>query len=377
MREYILYAILIFMPLGFLMAYFLHREGLSRRQIACFTIAAMASVILFPICAARAGTTVTGVIFVFILALLSWQIVSASGRGMVTKDGPDMAQAVPELINEPLQDVISEPIKVTSSPVMSETDVLTEMAAAATEPQETIETPTIQIEAQDQVEAETIHFICSEPAGDEGQQNLPLQPGTSGIAQMNQTQADIEYSNEEHEPESYIIEPLPIIEEVTVEEVLSSDVIAMADSKCDQNEETNDPAVVNIVDERDDRDITAAINSMLDAGFEHKMEGNALETVRCFEAALNLTNSLKLKYLLSQELVSQYEILGQYTNAINIIKNIISSSGVVPTAELNQAQQKLEYLQYMLEELERLGLGDVPVSEVPRLIKIKVGQITR
>jgi hypothetical protein len=137
------------------------------------------------------------------------------------------------------------------------------------------------------------------------------------------------------------------------------------------NDPDSDDIVAEVTD-KDDEDNTFEINTMIDIGFENKINGNIQEAVSSFETAFQLTDSPDLKYLLSQELVVNYEILGQYTSAINIMKNTIGS-GLVPTAGLNQAQKKLEYLQRMVEELERLGMGEVPVSEVPRLVKIKVG----
>lgn len=389
MREYIIYAILIFLPLGFFMAYFLNKQGFNKKQIICFTIAALAAVILFPISAARMGTTPTGIIFVFILALLSWQIMKAEQSAKDEEVGEHPEATQPELL--------TPYANIPTDLVLAET--------AATSETDTTVSEGLQIPDQDKPETDMIQFIRSATDEDacvpEGElsaivDNMENGYSPTGIGnEISEQMADSEDKGmEQKDPEDYMAEDdetaleaeiddsapdqdsVIIADEFNQEEIHEeppSETESLPDTE-GGNEKENDTAV-EVINEIDGKDNTPAINRMIDAGFENKINGNVPETVRCFEAAFQQTDSADLKYLLSQELVLHYEILGQYTNAINTINNTIGS-GLVPTAGLNQAQHKLEYLQRMVEELERLGMGEVPVSEVPRLVKIKVGQIT-
>jgi hypothetical protein len=422
MLEYLIYAILIFLPLGFLMARFLLKQGFAKKQITGFTIAALAAVILFPIGAARMGTTSTGIIFIFILALFSWQIVKTEQLS-TNEELNENSQFDPAVLirreesNKPVETAMEE---TTARSEQETVYVAEEAVVAISEPE--MDTPGLvavdlsEQETADVAEEEIIDII-SEPKIDvPDEETIDLaekeieRPGTQitgpvtidaeeDRSQMALTHGapakmadDTENSSDPTSIEPGLsdqivnfdansIEPNETTDDSSereetrpVQETVTAEAVVINDSEPEEKSPDAD-SLIEFPDERDDMDDTPAVNSMIDAGFENKINGNMQEAISCFKAALQLTDSADLKYLLSQELVLHYEILGQYTNAINVLHNIIGS-GLVSTAGLDQAQQKLEYFNRMIEELERLGIGEVPVSEVPRLVKIKVGQNT-
>lgn len=411
MLEYLIYAILIFLPLGFLMARFLLKQGFAKKQITGFTIVALAAVILFPISAARMGTTSTGIIFIFVLALFSWQIVKTeqlSTNEELSENSQFDLAALVKREEETIARSEQEPVNVAEKAVIDiseqETDV-PEAEAVDLSEQETIAIPEeenvpdqeviglAEQEAADlaEQEIERSEIQISGPVtidADEGRPQISLTHGAPAqMADDTENSSDptnielgssdqlVNFDAESIEPNETTDASSEREETSPVEETVTAEAVVVNDFEPEEKFPDADKLLIESPDEKDDMDDTPAVNSMIDAGFENKINGNMQEAVRCFKAALQLTDLADLKYLLSQELVLHYEILGQYNNAINVLHNIIGS-GLVSTAGLDQAQQKLEYFNRMIEELERLGIGEVPVSEVPRLVKIKVGQNT-
>ena len=475
MLEYLIYAILIFLPLGFFMARFLAKQGFAKKQITGFTVAALAAVILFPISAARMGTSSTGIIFIFVLALFSWQIVkteqlstneelsensqfdptvlvkredsnkptevaakettvmskqesvnAAEEVAAISRQEIDISEAeTADLSEQPTIEVPEEAIDIISEPEMIDAseaediglpeqetaDVPKEEAIGIAGP-ETIDVP--ETEAVDLPEQPTVDILEEEANKSEPEIDAPDEEDEDLLIKETADVADEEAIDSAEEiierSEMQITGPGTIDSDIyetvenegrlqtaltyeapvkmaddtndsseceetgLVEEPVTAEAVAINDFEWEEKPSDADD-LTEVPDEREDTDNTPAVNSMIDAGFENKINGNAREAIKCFKAALQLTDSADLKYLLSQELVLHYEILGQYTNAINVLHNIVGS-GLVPAAGLDQALQQLEYFNRMIEELERLGIGEVPVSEVPRLVKIKVGQNT-
>lgn len=349
MREYILYAVLIFLPLGFLMAYFLYREGLNKRLIACLTTVVLVAVILFPICAAKVGTTVSGIVYVGMLVLFSWQMASNSSWGMTSKDPaaegkPDattetpVSDHKPALLPEPEQNdepaavEISSDVEAAPEPSCAENDNNTAVTSIVEAP---LECPQAEADANEQTDApplENIPLVDADviAAGDPGEEGDELNTPTGDNNILEPEKGEVAREN-----------PVADIELVEIE--------------AEPNLNT--------------------INNWLDAAFEHKTKENMEEAVSCFEAALQLTRDEELKYLLNQELSKNYEIMGNYSKAIQHLKDIMDNA-LAPVTRRNQAEERLMYLEKVVAELDRLGLGALPITQVPRLIKFRAGQNT-
>ncbi|MEN6326209.1 MAG: hypothetical protein ABFD18_08395 [Syntrophomonas sp.] len=68
MQEYILYVIMVFLPIGAIMAYLLQREGVSRRNIAMVVIISWLIIVTFPLSIAKLGTFIA--LLTYIVAIL-------------------------------------------------------------------------------------------------------------------------------------------------------------------------------------------------------------------------------------------------------------------------------------------------------------------
>ncbi|MGI5922012.1 MAG: hypothetical protein ACOX6I_09795 [Syntrophomonadaceae bacterium] len=75
MREYLLYSILTFLPVGCIMSLFLRREGLGKKHIITFVTLALIMVIIFPITAERLGIFNTGSIYALLMLTISWYFI--------------------------------------------------------------------------------------------------------------------------------------------------------------------------------------------------------------------------------------------------------------------------------------------------------------
>jgi hypothetical protein len=413
MREYILYAILIFLPLGLLMASFLYKQGFTIKQISYFTVAALAAIILFPIIAAKIGTTMTAVIFLVLLALLSWQVMQAeqSIRAQKNYNSSSEQDGLEPLPGETNNIIIDE---IPCSKPQPASDELVEESVKEGPGADTIQlacaataddTYSSEAAANDTGNAsdEFAHPSTGHNSAEAELADDSNDSGYDGVGSDSEPAVPaielVETDNEcmETKPTANNNGLIPTEAEcgvgdshqngpITTETEIYTDTTEQIELDSVENSLDEEATDQPVEKEKESKGQAAAskaidaardeleIKNLLDAGFAYKMEGNAVEAARSFEAAYQLTDIPDLKYLLSQELVMNYEILGQYTKAINIMKHTIGS-GVIPAAGLDQAQQKLEYLHRMVEELERLGLGEVPVSEVPRLVKLKVGQI--
>ncbi|MEN6461788.1 MAG: hypothetical protein ABFC94_10515, partial [Syntrophomonas sp.] len=158
MREYILYAILIFLPIGYIMSLFLCREGLAKKHITIFVATAMIMVISFPISAERLGIFNTGLIYVLLLLIITWYFINTNQLNYLYK------QSVNENINEGLID-LTLPVAIKDALVNNEETPLVTAELDNTmftrQDQEIISTqeyiePTVEIKLEDVFEENVI-----------------------------------------------------------------------------------------------------------------------------------------------------------------------------------------------------------------------------
>ena len=70
MREYVLFVILIFIPIGLVLYYFLRREGLPKKDIGIVLLLALLIIFSFPICMVRLGIYLSMLIYLLIIGAL-------------------------------------------------------------------------------------------------------------------------------------------------------------------------------------------------------------------------------------------------------------------------------------------------------------------
>ena len=113
-----------------------------------------------------------------------------------------------------------------------------------------------------------------------------------------------------------------------------------------------------------------SIIKLLDRGFACRGD-KLMEAVNSFEEALSLTSDYELKYLLTMELVDIYKDYGWYNRAVSILRSFIA----LPDHKsdiINEINQQIDYITLLATELDRLGMSNLPVSRVPRWVRLKV-----
>ena len=76
MGEYILYVIFVFVPIGGAMAYLLYKDGLPRKYINIILILSLLIILSFPISMERLGGLASLIIYVLLVAFISWYILN-------------------------------------------------------------------------------------------------------------------------------------------------------------------------------------------------------------------------------------------------------------------------------------------------------------
>jgi len=85
MREYVLFVILIFIPIGLVLYYFLRREGLPKKDISVILLLALLTIFSFPICMERLGIYLSLLIYLLIIgALVAYLLRSGEGPYLET-----------------------------------------------------------------------------------------------------------------------------------------------------------------------------------------------------------------------------------------------------------------------------------------------------
>ena len=71
MHEYVLYIIFIFIPIGLIMTYLLHKDGYETRDIIIVNVVSFLMIVLFPISMSRLGTVTSVIVYIMALAVMA------------------------------------------------------------------------------------------------------------------------------------------------------------------------------------------------------------------------------------------------------------------------------------------------------------------
>ncbi len=116
------------------------------------------------------------------------------------------------------------------------------------------------------------------------------------------------------------------------------------------------------------------VNDLIDHGFGLKNEQRFMEALACFNEALDLTIDEDLYYLLLMEMVNIYKDKGMYAQAEELLFLSIGK-GPMRTDIIYEIDRQLSYIRLLSVELDRLGLANTPISEVPRSVRMNVAEI--
>ncbi len=453
MKEYILYVILIFIPIGGLMVYLLRKEGLPGRYINIILWLSLLIILSFPISMEKLGKSVALIIYLLLLAAMTWYLLRARIGRLALSMEPEFS--TPTRINS-----VNTAFLETARPLPENNDIRPEGAKLITlgEAEAAISNENDagdEVRADDMAPAEKIGSAENPaPAPEEQSEELLLIPErvredeTAESAVMPEDSRQLPASAEEptaaaspdgvgyelkpgaepHETADEadkeagvdLSERQSLLAIITGEsrpnvqdEAVLTDIASLpaeeqpghagdgeplipgsadaasgyegwTDYELTQVEEA--PAVLDIVaddtvetgtpdlPDQKTADINAVaeeqVINLIDNAFACRSV-NLDEAVRCFEEAWHLTSDYELRYLLTVELVEIFKESGGYQKAASILDSFIALPGHKSDI-INEISLQLDYINLLAAELERLGIGDLPVSRIPRWVRLKV-----
>lgn len=402
MQEYIFYVVLVFLPIGAVMAYLLRKENLAWSYIVIIEAVSLLVIISFPISMENLGVFLSFAIYIVCLLLLTGYFLYSQKDSSVI---PEQSSNASALLPAEQGQIDNKDDNFASIPLI-------------TPEQETssIETTDKQIIINDSPVAENAHEDDEQQfkdnmADDETQGDL-----IQGIGHTDLESDDIEYFNEDNVQEIENVEIKPDIiddnsenkaelitikispEEILAEEVDKGNTEEIADyeiiiKETDEGEVTGTEVYqgnedLNVEDEPLKLDITeksknAPVNNaagteenivpmLIDSGFSCRND-KLQEAGEYFARAWHLTSDNELKYLLTIELSQIYKESGQYSKAEEILRQFAVSIDERPDI-IEEIHRQLTEIKLLVTELNRLGLGELPLSRIPRWIRLKVGE---
>ena len=424
MEEYIFYVILIFVPIGGAMAFLLHKDGLQGKYINIILILSLLIILSFPISMERVGGLASLMIYVLLITVVSWYILKCrvGDLALFTSRSPTGEQCVNNLINGEMSAISvtgetpenDESCIIETSEEISETEEISEeKVSLGTTPEgkkaeELI--PEADIVTDEGLESDSNLVDLLESAG-EGNEIKPEQEAdvtpelieveeqieevqiTTTVEPASEVELTPEVILEEKQEEEYLPEVAassednelpkdinkqvePLITE-TFEPVLidagtdEEDEIDEIDETPETPMEIQDLADISIPDSQEPQIASSlTILELIDNGFACR-DVNKKEAAGYFEEAWHNTSEYELRYMLTVELLEIYKECGCYSRAESILNSFIALPGHKSDI-INEINRQIDYISLLTAELERLGISDLPISRVPRWVRLKV-----
>lgn len=114
------------------------------------------------------------------------------------------------------------------------------------------------------------------------------------------------------------------------------------------------------------------INDFISAGFKARTTGDLIGAVKYFMAAFQMNREQHMSTTLALEISTVYQGLGQYSQAMLILKSVIEQENLISEPDLRQKiNERLIYLEILAELLKITKMPQAPYSKIPDIIKIK------
>jgi tetratricopeptide (TPR) repeat protein len=178
----------------------------------------------------------------------------------------------------------------------------------------------------------------------------------------------------DHQPEEALLvpeQPAEVVQELYSLPLNEDEVPETAmDQPVDLSPPVAEPVIASDTTSPED---SPDIVDWIELGFEAKSQGEYRLAAQNFTFALQSSIDNELKYLLGMELVSIYQNIGDYEQAVIIIDHLLQDIGIQSAAVVELKQQR-QYIRLLADELDRLGISGTPIFEVPRFVRIKVNE---
>lgn len=438
MLEYIIYAGIIFIPIGYLLSLLLRRAGLSNKHIIVFLAMALLMIMSFPVTAERVGVFITGTIYVIFLIGFSWYLFktkqfnylhepASDGLGnddvlipvvmtemAAANDDSDMATYATDSLSAEIEDKATElgstSDEVTEEPQLgtdqdSESSVLPENEIDQSQSQITHSGSVESKPGTEQITEELIlpenedHKSKSEPITGGVPEDIKLEsePTIDGSA-ATKNKEDLAVDNSsiyidniekadkanEAETKEENINPAEIKEQPdNIDFDRSDQVIASVDEAIYQD--IVDPQI-NVAADAEEEEMVDQIN---DKGTEKEQEQEVITLIDSGFAFKHLGMTLQVVHKFEEALAITQSSELKYLLTMELVENYkdlgryndarkvledVLRGNPDNVAIIKQVNNNLVYLSILANELEKLGAPETPVSMVPRWVRLKVAE---
>lgn len=410
MREYLIFSILVFIPVAVAMYFLLRRELTSKTDIAIIIGLAFLIIINFPFIIQKIGWIRAVIIYLLILYGLSLYLFKRIDLGTACSCEQKGCLPVKEYAS-----VVAAADKTTSKPEANHKKsddyishieeksaiAANELSASRTTLSQQTERSVNNKEADDHALKETNFIaenndiICKANLNSGSQEfqskavELEISPNreithgnNSEISTNNDINNDInevtikdkKYVQDEANSDNYITMDLNKESEKACSEF--QELVAGATEISFSYQEFNDSSresyeIEKKVEISVQQQNVQEINVLIEEAFHYKTENNYSLAIQCFSKVLSLTEEAELKYMVLKEQIYLLKQIGQYNEAMDLIKSFINTSSIKADI-MNDIKNELEYLIKLKNELEHLKLENLPIAQVPRWIKLKI-----
>ncbi|MGI5879399.1 MAG: hypothetical protein ACOX6L_02220 [Syntrophomonadaceae bacterium] len=383
MQEYVLYIIFIFIPIGLIMTYLLHKDGYETRDIIIVNVVSFLMIVLFPISMSRLGTVTSVIVYIMALAVMAAFIMH-----------PWIIQAVQ--LRQPLEANAGNVKEVTGNS-NEETSLSIKQNIESSKVIQSSEDNEAGFDLEERISSiniDAIQLTDLNVQQEDDRQGLP-----EGNVVEEEAAADVEevadvkdiIKEEEQEPE--IDDNLPVVE-LNMEEVIDDKIEQVIIESSDDNDlvyEKSDIVSDEAVGEKPIKDqifkdesklsLETLVNpiesnevlNLVGLGFDYKLQGRILEAGEAFAKAYELAQGEGMRCLLGLERVYLYKEIGSYSKAKEILNELVAFTQVEP-AIIKEINKQIVYIEVLIRELTRLRMGNMPASSVPRLVRLKVAE---
>ena len=402
MLEYLLTALVVFLPLAWGGFKWLRKIGMETKTVWSLLIAALLLVAFFPVLASRLHPAVFAGFNLAVFATAGW-LIRTQGR-----------LQEPAVCADTVQDTATDSGAATGADI--DDTVIGSIGGVAGEAQTvggTETSPVVELEeseAQHLTAAMKVEPEIAEPEAEDG--------GLSAIRDVAAAGEEVE-----HEAEVEILEAQPAVEagagdgsesaaavseeraqpmveeEQVTQELVESSVLLDAQEPGQPEDETAGEAVqglpesleTNPSEENGDISVAPAlqveeplealeehvsgepppdVEDLIDRGFTAKFEGDFARAAANFFEAWRVAADPELFYLLGTELVTLFRELGDYEQALAIL-DIMAQNPAIDRKKAEMAVRDKRLLEITKRLLEEIGMPGIPASQIPRFIRHK------
>ena len=386
MKEYILFVILVFVPIGALMAYLLRREGISARNTIMILMASCLIIMFFPVVFQKWGKP--GISVILLAVVFATVKFCHQDNLEIQSEGEQAPVRFKELVM--LRESREEPMVVAATRdhnpgecELEEDDNKTQIEESELHRSTPPEPVAVQADNGTQLADSQ---LVSDPEGFEfTEKGLEAGPGLIDSTDESE-EMDIMKDYQPYLPGEAQAEETRAIDTVEAYEACLPEEAQFHETETVDNPE--EP--IQIVEYPDTQLNTGAPNPavgespalpreeehilrILEDGFASKLQGDIEKAASCFSEVYNNTSDDQLKYLLAGELANFYKQSGLYDKAVALLEGYLEAKTDIPGA-VEAISKELSYLNRLTGELRRLGIKGLPFTSVPRWVKLKAAE---